>query len=73
MRGHGPTPAPAWFGSPAPQSITEEGIIAKDGMLIRWGDWIIRGVDKQVSVCKADEFENRYELVEDVNFSEVSD
>lgn len=61
-----PTPAPAWFGSPDPSSITENGIIIhtlEGGMLARWGDWIIKGVNGELYPCRDDIFRKTYELV----------
>ncbi len=59
-----PTPAPAWFGSPHPSSITEEGILIptlEGDMLARWGDWIIKGVKGEIYPCKPDIFAATYD------------
>lgn len=61
-----PTPAPEWFGSPHPSTITNDGLIIKTlegDMLANWGDWIIRGVEDEIYPCKPHIFEATYELV----------
>jgi hypothetical protein len=63
-----PTPAPAWFGSPHPSRITDDGLIlpTPDGdRLARWGDWIVRGLDGEIYPCKPSIFDATCELVED--------
>ncbi len=59
-----PTPAPAWFGSPDPTSITADGLIIptlEGNMLARWGDWVIRGVQGEVYPIKHAIFIETYE------------
>lgn len=63
-----PTPAPAWFGTPDPDSITAEGLLLRtpEGvMLARWGDWIIRGVRGEIYPCNPWIFHATYEIVEE--------
>jgi hypothetical protein len=65
-----PTPAPAWFGSPEPSSITDEGIIIhtlEGDHLARWGDWIIKSVKGEFYPCEPDIFEAAYDLVTSAN------
>jgi len=59
-----PTPAPAWFGSPPKEFVTDDGILIptlEGNMLARWGDWIIKGVKGEMYPCKPDIFEATYE------------
>jgi hypothetical protein len=61
-----PTPAPAWFGSPNHDNITEDGILIQtlEGvMLARWGDWIIKGAKGEFYPVKDEIFREVYEPV----------
>jgi hypothetical protein len=62
-----PTPAPSWFNTPNENDITDDGIFIErpkgHRTLVRWGDWIIKGVDGNIYWCKHDVFINTYKLV----------
>ena len=61
-----PSPAPAWFASPHPSNIFDDGIIIQTlegDLLARWGDWIIRGVDGEIYPIKDEIFQKTYDSV----------
>lgn len=46
--------------------VNQDGTVTINGiMTVRTGDWILKGVHGELTRCKPDIFEQRYEVVDD--------